>query len=55
MFAEFILKIGGPPSSQLYQVMFDLGWISYSGTLDPIPLTDIVFIISHCLGRVHTV
>lgn len=45
MFAEFILQIGGPPSSQLYHVMFDLGWISYSGTLDPIPLTDIVFII----------
>ena len=35
MYAEFILKIRGPPSSRLYQVMFDFGWISYSVTLDP--------------------
>lgn len=35
MYAEFILKI------VVLQVMFDFGWISHSGTLDPIPLYDI--------------
>lgn len=49
MYAEFILKIRGPPSSRLYQVMFDFGWISYSGTLDPIP------VYGYCIHNLGTI